>query len=191
MIRTVQLPHNSCIQFTDEQEDADFVITLTRVTNFLTLPQRICQFPYEGGFVRKDLLPLTVRTYCSTDWEKPPRWWLPCFDLSTEFHHFRHEYLQRSELDVNNFWIVKPCIGTQARGHRIFSIESGLEEIAQYVTRLHIEQDADDPRGFVIKTDKVDSIAQLLVTSPLCVLGRKFDIRAYVFVRSFEPFEGI
>ena len=192
MIRTVRLPPHSAVRFTDDEKEADFVLTLARVTNFLAFQQRICQFPYEGGFVRKDLLCLTVRTHCIPDGNNPPCWWLPCFDLATEFHYFRQDYLQRLAREDENVWIVKPCTGTQARGHRIFCGDGieGLEELARHVPRLSIEKSFDQNPGFVINSVKVDSIAQLFVTSPLCVSGRKFDIRVFVFVRSFEPFEG-
>lgn len=35
-----------------------------------------------------------------------------------------------------------------------------------------------------------DRVAQLFVDEPLLVLNRKFDMRFFVLVRSFVPFEG-
>ena len=39
----------------DNIEDADFLLTASHLTNFYALPMhlKLCQFPYEGGFVRK------------------------------------------------------------------------------------------------------------------------------------------
>lgn len=43
------------IQFTDDRENADFLLLASQVKNFLALPshQRVGQFPYEGALVRK------------------------------------------------------------------------------------------------------------------------------------------
>jgi hypothetical protein len=78
------------IRFVDSPEEADFLLLFENISNFLSIPlhQRVNQFPYEGGLVRKDLLPLTVRKHCFSPGGIAPRWWLPCFDLSTEFHIF-------------------------------------------------------------------------------------------------------
>jgi hypothetical protein len=41
-----------------------------------------------------------------------------------------------------------------------------------------------------LEYDHRDRVAQLLVEYPLLMKNRKFDMRFYVFVRSFYPFEG-
>jgi len=43
------------IQLVDREEDADFILTVSHFKTFTTLPlhQRVCQFPFEAGFVRK------------------------------------------------------------------------------------------------------------------------------------------
>ena len=43
------------IQLVDKEEDADFILTVSHFKTFTTLPlhQRVCQFPFEAGFVRK------------------------------------------------------------------------------------------------------------------------------------------
>ncbi len=132
-----------------------------------------------------------------------PSWWLPCYDLSTEFHTFAEEYDSRMTNHLPNRWIIKPAQGARGIGHKvIFSQDAaGLQQAAASAplfqndllnlvagcsegvntTRIHPD---------TLPFDGVDRIAQLLVHRPLLVRGRKFDIRVFVFVRSFEPFEG-
>jgi len=161
------------VRFVDQPRDAAFLFLTRHVKDFIRLDPRQCiaQFPYEGGFVRKDLLPLTVRRHCYGTpgaLAAAPGWWLPCFDLSTEFHLFAAEHRRRGESGAPNTWIIKPSQGARAQGH---ILARGLAECA-----------AAAPPG----TEKV---AQLLVRSPLTARGRKFDMRWFVLVRSFVPFE--
>lgn len=39
----------------DSEAEADFILTVSHTSNFTAIPlhQRICQFPYESGFIRK------------------------------------------------------------------------------------------------------------------------------------------
>lgn len=147
---------------------------------------------------------MTVRKHCYSDGSSPA-WWQPCYDLSTEFHLFAHDYhqrlqynaLQTSELDKkNNRWIIKPAQGTRGKGHQVvFSQdEDALHKAACFAPMVSMnklpvplskesKQDYDDDTG--------DRIVQLLVEYPLLIEQRKFDIRCFVFVRSFEPFVGM
>jgi hypothetical protein len=164
----------------ETQDEADVALLVGHVGNFLKLPKHliVCQFPYEGGFVRKDLLPLTVRRFCY-HLGKAPYWWLPCFDLSTEFQYFASEFNNRLKTGMNNSWIVKPAQGTRGLGHKIFfntaETPIGLYQIARVCSPL--------------STAGGDKVAQELVEFPLLALSRKFDLRVYIIVRSFEPFE--
>lgn len=197
---------------------------------------------------------MTVRKYCSQfvgNSFRFPRWWLPCYDLITEFHLFAHDYnsrlratiaaqnaqindlqaqthlqsqTQHLALSANNSWIVKPAMGARGLGHVIVSSgdSGGLKRIASLCEPIQLiyENVSDnsyiDTRNAICttagvdytstnhnnsaETEKVkirpissrppDKVAQLLITQPLLVRERKFDIRVYVFVRSFVPFEG-
>ena len=55
---------------------------------------RVSQFPYEGGLVRKDLLILTIRTWCkaNTGGDLLPPWCPATYDLSTEFHFWQQAH---------------------------------------------------------------------------------------------------
>ena len=132
-----------------------------------------------------------------------PKWWLPCFDLSTEFHLFAEEYNARLKSGSSNRWIIKPAQGTRGLGHQIvFSQDAaGLQQAAAFAPQLSNDllyktagcahgRNTDRIHPETLQLDGVDRVAQLLVDRPLLVQGRKFDIRTFVFVRSFEPFEG-
>jgi hypothetical protein len=73
---------------------------------------------------------LTVRKYCYID-GKPPAWWNPYYDLSTEFHLFAADYKRRQRDNLPNRWIIKPAQGTRGLGHRIVdSTSDGLVQAA-------------------------------------------------------------
>ena len=134
MIQQLSMSTSSVSKFscTEDPEKASFWLKTAHTSDFLSIPShiRVSSFPYEGGFVRKDLLPLTIRRHCyhhessylkltdgtiNTQLSHAPSWWLPCFDLSTEFHLFREEYERRKHHGETNSWILKPSQGTRAQ----------------------------------------------------------------------------
>lgn len=181
------LKKNKQIKLVDEITQCDFAhLVSIHIKDFLAMKPRVSSFPYEGGFVRKDLLPLVVRQYCYANGVvKPnnlaqrsdaPFWWLPCFDLSTEFHLFVREF----ERGVNNTeqqgWIIKPNQGARGKGH-VFVLTRKPTDIKRVCMAAPMFGGGGD------------KIAQQLVIHPLCVRKRKFDLRVFAFVRSFSPFE--
>lgn len=145
---------------------------------------------------------MTVRRDCYTGGVSP-KWWLPCFDLSTEFHLFADEYKTRLETGSPNRWIIKPAQGTRGLGHQIVASQdtSGLQQAAAFAPQLTNDllyltagcasgRNTERIHAETLQFDGVDRVAQLLVDKPLLALSRKFDVRVFVFVRSFEPFEG-
>ena len=165
-------------ELVDSKDDADYLFLTEHIRNFFSIPhsQRVNQFPYEGGFVRKDLLALTVRKYCPH-----AQWWLPCFDLSTEFHLFFHAVHNRHATMQHNLWIIKPAQGSRGVGHYIACSPDGdVEGVLRTSAACIMES---PPEGS-------EYVAQLLVRDPLLVYGRKFDLRLFVVIKSFIPFEG-
>ena len=160
--------------------------------------------------VTQDLLILTIRQYCTKRLPDGtliyPEWWLPCYDLSTEFHLFVSDYRDRLATVRNgsgsdsqachNSWIVKPAGGTRALGHTIVTSadEAGLRRIAALCPKVDILFSSTDPTTVTgvrpLSTPVGDKIAQLLIYRPLCVYEKKFDLRVFVLVRSFVPFDG-
>lgn len=53
------------LKLVDSVSEADFIYTVKNVSNFLSLPlnQRICQFPYEAGLIRKVFLSICTTNY--------------------------------------------------------------------------------------------------------------------------------
>lgn len=181
---------SSNITIVDNEDDADFLFLTRHVKEFLKINKILNQFPYEGGIVSKDLLPLTVRGYCykydsNGQQSIPPKWWLPCYDLSTEFHFLSVEYKRREKYGLSNKWIIKPAQGTRGLGHIIVDDKAGLIGIANAAPLL---KSFDNPNSETNNTT-TDRIAQLLVEKPLLVNGYKFDLRVFVVVRSFIPFD--
>ena len=185
-------------EFTDEISEADVLFMVNHVKNFLELPitQIVSQFPFEGGLVRKDLLPQTVRRACYqkkrgihickdnreagrsqtladndlNDWIGPS-WWNPTFDLATEAHYFLREFgrrKQRQQQSIGNTWIVKAAQSSHALNYTI-------TRNAAEVCNLAMAR----PGG-------ADQVAQLYVDRPLLIRGHKFDLRMFVFVKSFD-----
>jgi hypothetical protein len=205
----------------------NFLFLMTHIKDFTNLPEnlRVSQFPFEGGFVRKDLLSLTVRTYCNKlrsandICRSLPSWWNPCFDLSTELHFFTHELLRRHISGYCNTWIFKPAQGSRALGHKVLIGDSyqrmtniaedckhniGAENIDSILREVSLSSEEGDSTGVVGLLNQLtvqytgiadyntrkNAVAQLVITNPLTVRKRKFDMRCFVFVRSFVPFEG-
>lgn len=111
----------------------------------------------------------------------------------------------RADTGISNRWIIKPAQGTRGLGHNIVSDTSsrGVKVAAAFAPMIadeklfalsntntaqqlleHLKVD------FLLANDNTDRVAQLLVDRPLLVNNRKFDMRYFVFIRSFEPFEG-
>jgi len=74
----------------------------------------------------------------------------------------------------SNLWISKPSQGTHGIGHKIVDTLIDAANSAPQLSQNSLE---------------FEKIVQLYVEKPLLVLGKKFDMRCYVFVRSFVPFE--
>ena len=160
----------------------------------------------------QDLLPLTIRQYCYGEDGTAPDWWLPCYDLSTEFHLFAEEHHRRSSNNTTttdhclpNRWIIKPAQGTRGMGHNIVSDPTtrGLQQVAAFAPMisddklLRLAKTTSSQTLFdtlhvdlILSYDQTDRVAQLLVEQPLLIRNRKFDLRYFVLVRSFYPFEG-
>mmetsp|Transcript_40972 Transcript_40972/g.41843 ORF Transcript_40972/g.41843 Transcript_40972/m.41843 type:complete len:542 (-) Transcript_40972:78-1703(-) len=205
-----------------DEKEVDALLLVSPVKDFFSLPssQLICQFPFEGGLVHKDLLPLTVRRYCVQN-NILPDWWLPCFDLSTEFHFFCEEYFQRAKTNRSNSWVLKPATGTRGKHHifipqesshlittnTFFEMETNQltdtwhDSPSNHVKTTHIRSHLSSIASHcpVLSVDRMilhatqqyagDRVAQLVVEDPLLVNGYKFDLRLFVVVRSFVPFE--
>ena len=159
----------------DSRLDADVWHVAEHVKSFPDLPEGVLvnQFPFEGGFLRKDLLGQSVRRYCNLNGAFPS-WFLPSFDLSTELQKLL-ELVETTAEQEEYVWVIKPAMGTRGKGIMITDSLSGVVEASCA------------PGG--------DRVAQMYVPNPVLLVaedgkGRKFDCRTYVFVRSFSRRKG-
>ena len=83
---------------------------------------------------------------------------------------------------LSNKWIVKPSHGTRGQGHFIVNENDGLLNIVKSAPLLKCLNNDNS-------NNVIDRVAQLLVEKPLLVNGYKFDLRVFVIVRSFVPFD--
>lgn len=148
-------------------------------------------------------MPLTIRGYCYKE-NYAPSWWLSCYDLTTEYHLFSYEIEQRNKRKHSNHWIIKPAQGTRAIGHHILLehentdlmlFEAGMFAYSSILDLHHLSQEKYPEFSTIQKkysnVQSCDRVAQLLIHDPLLVRKLKFDLRTFVFVRSFVPFEGM
>ena len=81
-------------------------------------------------------------------------------------------------------------------GHQLIFSETAddLRKAACYAPRIpmsHLPVPLSPAHGGDYGDNTGDRVVQLLVEQPLLIDHRKFDIRCYVFVRSFDPFVGM
>jgi hypothetical protein len=144
----------------------------------------INQFPFEGSLVRKDLLLLTAKSIqaskidveeisesasvLSTIDSLFPRWCPVSFDLSTEAHIFQVYFMEKEKNQPKSAYICKLASGTRSSDSYI---SSNLVELLKY------------------SLNPPDRIVQEYLIPMLILDKRKFDVRVYVAVKSFEPFQ--
>ena len=88
---------------------------------------------------------------------------------------------------------MKPATGTRGIGHIVIASNdvNGLQRIANAAPKLDFiyDEETNEIIDIAGASTQPDRVAQLLITKPLLVLNRKFDLRVFVLVRSFVPFE--
>ena len=86
------------------------------------------------------------------------------------FHSFLSDFKSNTQKNLKNIWIVKPGENTnRGAGIRIFD---SLDPLTKYINQLQ-----DPNRTFII---------QKYIENPLLIKMRKFDIRCYALITSFQ-----
>jgi tubulin polyglutamylase TTLL1 len=132
--------------------------------------QFINHFPKHREITHKDRLYDNITTYKKKLLVKKPQ-------LAEELDFLPKTYLLPKEKDLvkNIFksspvWILKPS--SRARGN-------GIQIVTDWTAlNTHLEKNSQSYSRFVLSK---------YIDNPLLLAGRKFDIRLYVFVRSFQP----
>lgn len=160
---------NSCYQIVEDLVDADMCYFAQPLKSYMTEEikeliesKMVNQFPYEMAFTSKSKLSETVQDVLG--YTK----WLPLtFSLSTQIDEFVGEFIHNKTLGDSNWWITKPTI---LSGSMDMAINQNLD--------LCLRQ-----------SETGTKIVSKYIDNPLRFRGSKFEIRQYVFVRSFEPLE--
>ncbi|XP_068991083.1 probable tubulin polyglutamylase TTLL9 [Neodiprion pinetum] len=95
------------------------------------------------------------------------------FELPNEYHMLVEEYHRQG-----GTWIVKPAARSQGKGIFLFQKLKDLVEWKHKESTNQVTGDGGSAEAFVV---------QKYVDNPYLLAGRKFDLRIYVLVTSFNP----
>ncbi|KAL0120581.1 hypothetical protein PUN28_008343 [Cardiocondyla obscurior] len=168
-------------EITDNEEEADILWIVTHYKKYKELIVSsphvfINQFPYENVLTIKDLLAITCRRkamnklYDLDTLETYPEWLPTTYNLSTELVQFVAYFTQRSNKNLDNYWICKPW--NLARG-----LDIHITKNLYHILRMP----STGPK-----------IAQKYVQHPVLynrpdIDQVKFDIRYIVLLKSVKP----
>ncbi|XP_059153430.1 probable tubulin polyglutamylase TTLL9 [Physella acuta] len=149
---------------------------------FLQEHQKILHFRNHYELTRKNLMVKNLKRFRKqTDKElgKADQGWdfFPAtFELPSEYHIFVEEFKRNPGM----IWIMKPAAKSQGRGIFLFR---KLKDITDWKKGEY--QPLADPN--VPKDIPETYVVQRYIDNPYLIGGRKFDIRIYVLVLSFNP----
>lgn len=112
----------------------------------------------------------------------------PTYILPEEIHLFKQNF------ESEKLWILKPA--DKARGIGISLIDS-LDQIpitlkqkisSNSKTKIETENESKDQESFEVTWTESYVISKYIL-NPLLIKQKKFDLRVYVFVKSFQPLE--
>lgn len=150
--------------------------------------QRINHFRNSRELSRKDLLAKNVqkrlKLLSRSLLDVKPITILPkTFVLPREYALFVEEYRKNMKKKSNRIWIMKPIARAQGRGIFLFH---KLSEISKWKYKLkptHLKgQDLHNNLP-----DIENYVVQKYILNPLLIAGKKFDLRLYALVTSFNP----
>eukprot|EP00049_Salpingoeca_infusionum_P019309 m.361348 g.361348 ORF g.361348 m.361348 type:complete len:440 (+) comp19497_c0_seq1:202-1521(+) len=143
---------------------------------------KVCHFPTHFELTRKDYMAKNLKRH-KRKLEKesgkevaarcnfmPQTYWLP---------HDYPMFVQEFKRVPNTVWIMKPVGSAQGKG--IFLI-SKLSEVMEFKKDTRFQPDAsskdDGPKAYIV---------QRYISNPYLIGGKKFDLRLYVLVTSYNP----
>lgn len=140
--------------------------------------QRVLHFPNDYELTRKDHMYKNLRRYRKQlekegkmEQVKRMNFFAQTFNMPAEYSLFYEEYRR----NPSNIWIMKPVGKCQGRG--IFLV-SNLSQLSGW---------KNQPKTFDNREATEQYIAQRYIMNPLLVGGKKFDMRIYVLVTSYNP----
>ncbi|KAG9335527.1 hypothetical protein JZ751_004554, partial [Albula glossodonta] len=149
---------------------------------FLEDHVRICHFRNHYELTRKNLMVKNLKRFRKqlerdvSPAEAARCDFFPCtFELPSEYHLFVEEF-KRSP---GSTWIMKPAARSQGRGIFLFR---RLKDIMDWRRDRGRAEEGREPEA------QVESyVVQRYIENPYLISGRKFDLRVYVLVTSYQP----
>ncbi|XP_067384030.1 probable tubulin polyglutamylase TTLL9 [Channa argus] len=142
---------------------------------------RISHFRNHYELTRKNLMVKNLKRYRKNLEREHGRMeaskcdFFPCtFTLPSEYHLFVEEF-KRSP---GSTWIMKPVAKSQGKGIFLFRKLKDIMDWKKDGTRSEEQRDAAQVESYV---------AQRYIENPYLISGRKFDLRVYVLVTSYNP----
>ncbi|XP_075547728.1 tubulin tyrosine ligase-like 1B isoform X3 [Dermacentor variabilis] len=140
--------------------------------------QRVNHFPTHYELTRKDLLARHMQRYqrqrskaLQRDEPPPPAIVPSTYVLPRDYSMFVDEYKKRAG-GGSSLWIVKPCGKAQGIGIKLVDRPSQVKSLIN---------------SWESQGNRESHVLCRYVDPPLLVGGRKFDLRLYVLVTSFQP----
>nr|XP_054927505.1 polyglutamylase complex subunit TTLL1-like isoform X4 [Dermacentor andersoni] len=140
--------------------------------------QRVNHFPTHYELTRKDLLARHMQRYqrqrsraLQRDEPPPPAIVPSTYVLPRDYSMFVDEYKKRAG-GGSSLWIVKPCGKAQGIGIKLVNRPSQVKSLIN---------------SWESQGNRESHVLCRYVDPPLLVGGRKFDLRLYVLVTSFQP----
>ncbi|XP_028308961.1 putative tubulin polyglutamylase TTLL9 isoform X1 [Gouania willdenowi] len=99
----------------------------------------------------------------------------PTFSLPSEYHLFVEEFNRNS----GSTWIMKPAARSQGKGIFLFRKLKDVMDWKKDSSR-HSEEQGEEAQV-------ENYVAQRYIAKPYLINGRKFDLRVYVLVTSYDP----
>lgn len=140
--------------------------------------QRLNHFPNSYQLTRKDYTTLNLSRY-KADLRKNGR---SCFNFYPDTFLLPNDnILFRSEMKKNkDVWILKPVMGSKGEG---IEIVTTYNEVESFTNKLDHKACGLDG----IEKLRLTYAAQKYIPNPLLIDGKKFDLRLYVLVLSYQP----
>ncbi|CAH8536931.1 unnamed protein product [Schistosoma rodhaini] len=147
---------------------------------------KICHFRNHFELTRKNLMVKNLKRL-KRKWEKEYSkqegqildFFPTTFELPMEYHMFIEEFRRCP----GSIWIMKPVAKSQGKGIFLFRKLKDIEAWKRTGMKCEQQTVGDAPNRELPET----YVVSRYVTNPYLLCGRKFDLRVYVLVTSFNP----
>ena len=146
--------------------------------------QRICHFRNHYEISRKNLMARNLKKL-KRQYEKESKieaakcdFFPTTYELPSEYHMFVEQFKR----NPGTIWIMKPAGKAQGKGIFLFR---KLKDITDWKKEDYYHRDRDEDKNE--KDPPETYVVQRYIENPYLIGGKKFDIRVYVLVMSYNP----